>query len=287
MTYCIEKPVCVIRSYEPPCIMSSLPNWVVWGWWNRDGSKVKMPYNPKTGKAAKTNEPSTWGTYSEARYRYERNTKRYAGLGFVFSEGTGLFGIDLDGCLDKGRLSNWAMNIANNFLTYSEVSPSETGIKIFGIGEVPTGVKLKIKVAGDPVDGKKPGIEVYGKARLFCYTGMRISMHTELHDCSSELFRLIKKIQPKEKPIQLSRKNTREHGVASVEIARNWLAKHGPAYSGQFGHTHTYTAALALVDGFGLDQQTALDLLREWNTSCVPPWSERDLVRKIQQASRR
>ncbi len=246
-----------------------------------------MPYNPRTGRAAKTNEPETWGTYSEALERFKKFKKRYAGLGFIFSEGTGLFGVDLDGCVCDGKISPWAWSILNRFYTYAEMSPSNSGVKIFGIGEVPTGVRLRVKVNAELVSEKQPGIEVYGRARLFCFTGKRISMQAELHDCDPQLHKLIKKIQPKEKQIAFKRNNNWDKGKASIQTARNWLTKHGPAVSGQFGHTHTYSAALALVDGFGLDQQTALELLREWNASCQPPWSDRELARKIQQASRR
>jgi primase-polymerase (primpol)-like protein len=282
-----ESTLRPIYTPDPPCIMRSIPNWVVWGWWERDGSKVKMPYNPKTGRAAKTNSPDTWGTYQESLYRFRRNPSRYTGLGFIFSEGTGLFGIDLDGCVDNLKLSPWAVFIMSKFKTYTELSPSGTGVKMFGIGTVPTGMRLRVKVKAEPVGGKSPGIEIYGRARLFCFTGQRVSMQSQIHDCSNNLDKLLKKIQPTENQVQVVRNNTRRDGRFEVNRARRWLRKHGPAVSGQFGHTHTYTAALTLVDRFGLDQSTALDLLREWNESCVPPWTDRELIRKLKQVTRR
>ena len=272
----------------PPTILRSMPNWVVWNLWNPVGSDkpIKVPFDPHTGKGAKTNNPATWGTFEEASNRLARYPHRYMGLGFIFSDGSGIFGVDCDGCLDNAGLSPWAQKILDRFQTYAEVSPSGSGIKLYGIGEVPPNVRMKVKVKGDPVDGKKPGLEIYGRWRFFCYTGQQIGLHREVHECSRPLQSLLKKIQPPENKIEFERNNT-GGGERSAEYARRWLTKHGPAISGNFGHTHTYTAALTLVDGFGLDQGTALELLREWNQTCSPPWSERDLIRKIQQASKR
>lgn len=279
----ILKPT---RTPSPPCIMRSIPNWVVWGWWVRDDGKVKVPYDPKTGKGAKSNDPSTWGTYNEALARLRRYPRRYTGLGFIFSEGTGLFGIDLDGCVSDGKVTHWATKIMDRFPTYTEISPSGTGVKMFGIGEVPTDCRLRVKIKAEPVCDKNPGLEIYGRLRLFCYTGLRISKTTELHNCDTNLGSLIKKIQPAEKRIECSRKNIWGDKTRTIENARKWLTNHGPAISGNNGHTHTFSAALALIKGFELEPVVAKELLVEWNQTCSPPWKEGDLDRKIRQACR-
>lgn len=71
-----------------------------------------------------------------------------------------------------------------------------------------------------------------------------------------------------------------------VERARKYLARCEPAISGSGGHTTTFLVAQKLVRGFELDEGTALALLAEWNTNCKPPWSKRDLARKIKEAAR-
>jgi len=59
-----------------------------------------------------------------------------------------------------------------------------------------------------------------------------------------------------------------------------------PAISGQHGHNKTYAAATAMVHGFGLDSNVALRLLQNYyNPNCLPPWSERELVHKIEDAA--
>jgi len=66
--------------------------------------------------------------------------------------------------------------------------------------------------------------------------------------------------------------------------ARAYLDKIDGAVAGQGGHDATYKAALALVRGFALPESTALSLMQEYNARCVPPWSEKDLARKVSQA---
>jgi hypothetical protein len=69
-----------------------------------------------------------------------------------------------------------------------------------------------------------------------------------------------------------------------VERARKYLAKVPPAISGQGGHNQTIYAAGKLIRGFGLERAQAHGLLREWNQSCQPPWSEKELAHKIDDA---
>lgn len=59
-----------------------------------------------------------------------------------------------------------------------------------------------------------------------------------------------------------------------------------PAISGQGGHGRTYAAATALVHGFELDPETALRMLLErYNPRCQPPWSEKQLRHKVEDAA--
>jgi len=73
--------------------------------------------------------------------------------------------------------------------------------------------------------------------------------------------------------------------LSSIERARRYLAKCPAAVSGQGGHDATFHVAAVLVHGFALSEADALMLLREWNGSCVPPWSEAQLIYKIKSAA--
>ena len=65
-----------------------------------------------------------------------------------------------------------------------------------------------------------------------------------------------------------------------------YLAAMPPAVSGSGGHSQTYAAATALVHGFGITADRALAILTaEYNPRCNPPWSEKELRHKVNQAA--
>ncbi len=72
--------------------------------------------------------------------------------------------------------------------------------------------------------------------------------------------------------------------VESRAIA--YLAAMPPAVSGSGGHSQTYAAATALVHGFGIAPERALAILQsEYNPRCQPPWTERELRHKVEEAA--
>lgn len=71
---------------------------------------------------------------------------------------------------------------------------------------------------------------------------------------------------------------------AVLRRARRYLDAVPPAVEGQGGDAHTYRVACILTHDFGLSAGDAYDLLRDWNQSCVPPWSDRELEQKIANA---
>jgi KaiC/GvpD/RAD55 family RecA-like ATPase len=76
--------------------------------------------------------------------------------------------------------------------------------------------------------------------------------------------------------------------IAPGDVERRaaaYLQRIPGAVSGSGGHLHTFTTALHLVAGFGLDERAAYDLLVPWNATCSPPWSEHDLRRKVREAA--
>ena len=74
--------------------------------------------------------------------------------------------------------------------------------------------------------------------------------------------------------------------MSVLDRARSYLAALPPAVSGQGGHAALWTAALALVRGFNLEEDAALNLLRgDFNRRCSPPWSDRELLHKVSGAA--
>lgn len=72
----------------------------------------------------------------------------------------------------------------------------------------------------------------------------------------------------------------------TVKRAVDYLKKMSPAIAGQGGHNRTYHAAMICVEGFNLTQAQAVEALHEWNSKCVPPWSESELAHKVRDADR-
>lgn len=72
-----------------------------------------------------------------------------------------------------------------------------------------------------------------------------------------------------------------------VDRASKYLASMPPAISGSGGQAALWAVALAMVRGFALHPDAALDLIaREWNPRCQPVWSMRELRHSIANATR-
>ena len=68
--------------------------------------------------------------------------------------------------------------------------------------------------------------------------------------------------------------------------ARAYLAKCDPAISGQKGHVQILKVAGYLCIDFALSDGDAMELLEEYNQRCIPPWSKKDLLRKLSEAQK-
>ena len=74
--------------------------------------------------------------------------------------------------------------------------------------------------------------------------------------------------------------------AAVVERARKYLAKLPSAVSGENGSAKCFHAACVLVKGFALPSSDAMELLKEYNSQCQPPWSDYELQHKLQDAEK-
>jgi primase-polymerase (primpol)-like protein len=119
--------------------------------WVRHRAKVPLTIE---GRCASSTDPATWASYRDAKA-----SEIGDGLGFVFN-GDGIAGIDLDHCLAGGVLEPWAQQILDRCpATYVEISPSGTGLHIFGRAIVGAG-------------RRRNGVEVYDRGRYFTVTGL-------------------------------------------------------------------------------------------------------------------
>ena len=268
-----------------PKSLRQVAQWVLWKEELRNNKPTKIPFQ-LNGVEAKSNTPETWGRFEDAKAVYLKGG--YLGLGFMFSCEDEFIGVDLDGCRDPetGKVSEWAREIIIALNTYAEVSPSQTGIKAFGFASSPfsTGKNLKLKDA-PKIGEKAPGIEIYDQLRYFAVTGWRVRGPAEPQECQEKIDWLKSKYWPDEVPTATAPSGADFHSDAAIiERARRYMAKCPPAVSGQSGHNATFHVACILVHGFDLKEGDALNLLHEYNATCSPPWSEKELQHKIRQA---
>lgn len=124
----------------------------------------KVPKNPNTGGNAASNDPSTWADFNTAAAAVSKYN--LDGIGFQF-RGSGYIGIDIDHCIrEDGSLSDMAQDVVTVLNSYTEISPSGTGLHIFMKGKKP-GEKCTSKK--NPVTGEK--LEIYDSGRFFTVTG--------------------------------------------------------------------------------------------------------------------
>ena len=127
----------------------------VWKMEKRNGKGTKVPYNPKTGQMARTNDPETFCDFGTAMRAYAMGG--WDGIGFRVSEGIGA--IDIDDCIrEDGSLNDVAASVLGFFAdTYFEKSPSGKGLRGF--------FRLAPDFAYDRtvyyINNRKYGLEVY------------------------------------------------------------------------------------------------------------------------------
>ncbi len=151
-----------------PVCLKERRQWVVWRCECPPGGKpTKVPYNARTGQPASSIDRATWTTFERAVRAYS-GAGSYDGVGYVFSADDPFCGIDLDDCIGAdGSLAPWAQGIVECFDTYTEISPSERGVKLFFRASKPAFAGCKIRDMGAGAGN----LEVYDKARYFTVTG--------------------------------------------------------------------------------------------------------------------
>jgi len=170
-----------------PACLRNRPQWVCWRYVERDGKATKCPLNPNDASKltmADATDPATWSTFETAVDVWQRH-KPIAGVGFVFTPDDPYCGIDLDNCIDtdSGQPKPWARELIEALASYTEVSPSRHGVKIFAQANKP-GVRCRKTYH----DGE---IEIYDRSRFFTVTGRHLpSSPTDVNDADGALQKL-------------------------------------------------------------------------------------------------
>lgn len=140
-----------------PPELTQRARWLVW----RD---AKVPYCATVpAMHASSTSPDTWASFEQAKTTYEEGG--FSGIGFVLNN-DGIMGIDLDKCVRNGIPDPAAAQILDSLqCSYVEISPSGSGLRAFGFGSLPKGVRGKLNGVN---------IELYSTARYLTVTGHTI-----------------------------------------------------------------------------------------------------------------
>lgn len=178
-----------------PSELMAHEQWVCWKYAIRDGKQTKLPVNPRNGEMASSTDPNSWSSFAHASNVANQDAD-LAGIGFVFTPGDEFGGVDLDDCIVDGALVPEAQAIVDAFDSYTEISPSGNGVKIFIKGTKPQWAKCKSR----KIEHYKE-TEVYDRDRYFTVTGQHLSgTPLVINDCQGQLDDLCKRLWPDRAP---------------------------------------------------------------------------------------
>ena len=149
MNEAIGKRDLIMNLQNIPEVLKNNASWCVW---KRHEEKGKIPYSPLTGFRAKSNEVNTFSDFNTAVRVYQNGC--YDGLGMGIFHG--FSAIDIDHCISDGQLSEMARDIIESMGSYTEISPSGTGIRI-----IFTSSDFSYDTDSYYINNRKIGLEVY------------------------------------------------------------------------------------------------------------------------------
>jgi putative DNA primase/helicase len=270
-----------------PDELKALTQWVCWRAEPDDsGRMTKVPYKTSGRSKAKSNEPTTWGTFEQAVSHWRANDW-VTGIGICF-DGK-LIGIDLDHCIEGGALAPWAAGILRDLATYAERSPSGSGVHLLAWGELPDG-RRNVKL---PELGEGCAIEMYGAGspKFFTVTGDAIAGYEKVQRRPAELQAVHDKfMQPKQERAKAKQRSpgSQATGPALTMADADLLtkartAKNGAKFDRLFdGNTTDYggdesAADLALCNllSFWTDDAGQIDRLFRASKLMRPKWDQK------------
>lgn len=155
----------------PPAIeqLRAHDHWLCWG--NRTvdtaGKANKQPFPFGHTVTADPTNPALWASYEDCVHW--RDVHNFRGLGFAFSLEVGIVGIDFDHCVTDGVIQPEVLKIITHLDSYTEYSPSGTGIHVLIYGVKPEAFTAsRVKLPGGLM------MEVYDSKRYFTVTGAHV-----------------------------------------------------------------------------------------------------------------
>jgi hypothetical protein len=153
--------------------------WAVWRWTQQGNGWQKPPFiATRPEQHASTKDPKTWTDYTTALATVQAG--KADGISYILTEDDPFAAIDLDHCraADTHSIDVWAQNFLDlGRHSYSEVTPSGTGCRIWGFAD---GNSLHKKFTLD-IDNKPIAVELFRHTcKALTVTGYRLDTVREL-----------------------------------------------------------------------------------------------------------
>lgn len=266
-----------------PESLKQLPYWV---------ARVdKKPVNPKTLRSAKANAPETWGSFDQALSCVGKESCFGVCNGIGIELKAPLCGIDIDHCrnAETGELTLEAQEIIKEMNSYTELSPSGTGVHILYMNDGSLYPERRKKRAID----SEQHIEMYQTDRYLTVTSDVLDGYdtiAERADAADQVYKAYMKESEPEQSATQSRKKAPALHSNSTTLGDNEIiekaaaAKNGTQFSALWnGDISAYDndesrADLALCNRLAYwtyRDASAIDRLFRQSALMRPKWDEK------------
>lgn len=243
-------------------IPQKLKDWKQWVFWRgvkhdeADKKPTKIPMN--TVGAAKSNDRTTWLPFAAMQTWTQR---KMDGIAFVLSDDDPFSMIDIDGCVANESVSEFARKVIEYFDSYTELSPSGTGIRIFVEGKIPAAIKHP------KVNDKTLPLEIYSRSRVATVTG-HVIRNKPICNRQDKLTRTYEAYKPKPKYFPPANGKHKSNGAFKMPS--------DPIPEGQRNDTLAKWAGV--MKSKGLPEVEYFAYLHQINLQlCQPPLSDKEV----------
>src|SRR5215208_1942688 len=151
-----------------PAQLKQKDQWLCYrGEWSKGKKKLNKVPKTSKGTAASSTDKGTWTTFENAVGAV--GTRGLDGIGFAGLGRTRFTGIDIDHCVDPemGEISPYAMKIVRELDSYTEITPSGGGLRIWVEAD-------KVPGSWCSSSNEERELEVYSQGQFFTVTGWHL-----------------------------------------------------------------------------------------------------------------
>lgn len=259
--------------------MAEHPRWVGWRWIVQpDGKRDKPPFRGDFPEFnASTTNPRSWVPFSTAAAAAAAG--KLDGIGYVCADDAERVYWDLDKCRDPetGEIADWAQEFVEECDSYTEITPSQTGLRIIGIhdGALRAPIHANYRLPNGATG------EIFFRAvRYITVTGNRLpGTPNRLADISGPVLDLLAragKAHAAEAAPEFGTTRSREEAVAPIEDIRAALGviPNGDVHYDDWVRTGlaAFSASNGTGEGFEAWQAWSAKSKKHHDSECLRVW---------------